>query len=138
MDHIVTFRTFKEGDYELCCDWWKWWGKGAMPVKKAYLPKSNRCFMIESDAIPVAATFLYVDGPMAYLTWTVSNYKYRKPDRRQLLELLITKVQEEAEQVWGVKFMLTVCGNKHLENIHRKLDWYVEDSSPSYECFKYL
>ena len=138
MDHIVTFRTFKEGDYELCCDWWKWWWKGAMPVKKAYLPKSNRCFMIESDAIPVAATFLYVDGPMAYLTWTVSNYKYRKPDRRQLLELLITKVQEEADNVWGVKFMLTVCGNKHLENIHRKLDWYFEDSSPSYECFKYL
>jgi|TARA_R110002110_G_scaffold180022_2_gene385754 hypothetical protein len=138
MDNKVTFRTFKEGDYEMCCDWWRWWWKGKIPVKKAFLPRDNRCFMIESNGIPVAASFLYTDELMGYLTWTVSNPKYRNPDRRQLLEFLITKIEEEAKDVWGVKFLLTVCGNKHLEKMHRKLNWFVEDSAPSYECFKYL
>jgi len=138
MDNKVTFRTFKEGDYETCCDWWRWWWKGKIPVKKAFLPRDNRCFMIESNGIPVAASFLYTDELMGYLTWTVSNPEYRNPDRRQLLEFLITKIEEEAKDVWGVKFLLTVCGNKHLEKMHRKLNWFVEDSAPSYECFKYL
>ena len=27
----ITFRSFKEGDYETCCDWWDWWWKGEIP-----------------------------------------------------------------------------------------------------------
>ena len=141
MNNKVTFRTFKEGDYEMCCDWWKWWWKGAIPVEKNLLPQDNRCFIIESDGTPVAASFLYVAGrkdTLGYITWTVSNPNYRELNRRQVLELLITSIEKEAKDAWGIKFLFTVCGNKHMENIHRKLDWYVEDSSPAYECFKYF
>ncbi len=94
--------------------------------------------MIEMNGKPVAASFLYADELMGYLTWTISDPEYRETNRKKLIELLITKIQEDARDTWGVKFILTVCGNKHLEKIHRKLDWYVEDSSPAYECFKYL
>jgi len=134
----VTFRTFKKGDYEMCCDWWKWWWKGEIPVKKAYLPPTARCFVIESNNTPVAASFLYNDELMGYITWTVSNPEYKKPDRRQMLELLIQRIEKEAKEQWGIKFLMTVCGNAHMEKIHSKLDWYIEKSSPSYEAFKYL
>jgi len=134
----VTFRTFKDGDYEMVSEWWRWWWKGEIPVKKILLPQDNRCFIIESNGTPVAASFLYVDRFIGYITWTVSNPNYKELDRRQMLELLITNIEKEADETWGVKFLFTVCGNKHMEKIHRKLNWYVEDSSPAYECFKYL
>ena len=138
MSDLVKFRTFKDGDYNLCCEWWKsWWGKTG-PVPEAYLPPRGRCYMIEMNGKPVAASFLYADELMGYLTWTISDPEYREANRKKLIELLITKIQEDARDNWGVKFILTVCGNKHLEKIHRKLDWYVEDSNPAYECFKYL
>lgn len=142
MDNKITFRTFKKGDYEMVSEWWRWWWKGEIPVKQSLLPQDNRCFIIESNGIPVAASFLYTpmgrESNLGYLTWTVSNPEYKERDRRQVLELLITSIEKEAEEVWDIKFLFTVCGNKHMENIHRKLDWYIEDSSPAYECFKYF
>lgn len=122
----------------MVCEWWRWWWKGEIPVKRALLPRDSRCFVIESNDIPVAASFLYAEELMGFITWTVSNPEYKEIDRRQLLELLITNIEREAEEQWGIKFLMTVCGNKHMENIHNKLGWYIEKSSPAYECFKYL
>ena len=136
MDNKVTFRTFKEGDYEMYCKWWKWWFRGITPPFEILLPKNNRCFIIESNNTPVAASFLYVDGFCGFLPWTASNPEYRDIDRRQLLELLIIKIQEEAKDVWGVKCILTNTDNEHLQNIYKKLGWYVD--STSNECAKYL
>lgn len=138
MENKVTFRTFREGDYEMVSKWWRWWWKGEIPVKKSLLPRDDRCFIIESNDTPVAASFLYVDELVGYITWTVSNPNYRETDRRQMLELLVKCIEDEAKNQWKVEFLFTVCGNKHIENIHRKLDWFVEDSAPAYECFKYL
>ena len=47
MKNKVTFRSFKEGDYEMCCKWWRWWWK-EIPVKKELLPQDGTCFIIES------------------------------------------------------------------------------------------
>ena len=140
MSDNVTFRSFKEGDYETCVGWWKWWwGQyNADPIRRGFLPKDERCFVIEKNNKPVAATFLILSYDIPAVAWTtylVSNPKYREKDRRELIETLITNVEKEAEK-YGVLQLFTVCGNKHVSDIHKNLGW---DMSPArYEAFKYL
>ena len=105
----------------MCCEWWRWWWK-EIPVKKELLPQDGTCFIIESKNIPVAAGFLYtLDNPLiAYgPTWVVSNPEYKEKDRRQVLELLITRIEDEAKKL-GVKQLFTVCGNRFMQQIHKK------------------
>ena len=139
MSEQVTFRTFKQGDYEMCCDWWRWWWK-EIPVKRKVLPNDERCFVIENNNIPVAAVFLYaaVNPEVGYQTWLVSNPEYRRKDRRKMLELLVANVAKEAKETWGMSMLFTVCVNKHMENIHENQGWFIERSAPCYEAFKYL
>ena len=138
MDHKVKFRTFKEGDYEMCCEWWKWWWKD-IPVKKELLPNNETCFIIESNGAPVAAGFLYrVENPLLGYgpTWVVSNPEYREKDRRKLLEFLITCIEKEAKETHGMVQLFTVCGNRFMQDVHKKLNWYMQPAN--YEAFKYL
>ena len=86
----ITFRSFKEGDYETCCDWWDWWWKGEIPVKKELLPHDSTCFIIE----------------------------------------------KEAKDTYGMVELFTVCGNRFMQQIHRKLNWCMHPAA--YEAFKYL
>ena len=140
MSDNITFRSFKQGDYETCVSWWKWWwGRyDAEPIRRGFLPKDERCFIIEKNNIPVAATFLLLSYDVPAVAWTtylVSNPKYREKDRRELIAELITNVEQQAEK-YGVLQLFTVCGNKHISDIHRDLKW---DMSPArYEAFKYL
>jgi len=136
----INFRSFKEGDYETCVAWWKWWwGRyDTEPIRRGFLPKDERCFIIEKNNTPVAATFLLLSYDVPAVAWTtylVSNPEYREKDRRELIETLITNVEHQAEK-YGVLQLFTVCGNKHISDIHRDLGW---DMSPArYEAFKYL
>ena len=135
----ITFRSFKEGDYETCCDWWDWWWKGEIPVKKELLPHDSTCFIIEKEDITVAAGFLYAfENPLVGYgpTWVVSNPDYREKDRRQILELLITRIEKEAKDTYGMVQLFTVCGNRFMQQIHRKLNWCMHPAA--YEAFKYL
>ena len=140
MDSSIKFRSFKKGDYETCCEWWEfWWGSfGAEPIRRGFLPKDERCYMIERDSIPIAATFLILsyDIPtVAWSTYLVSNPDYREKDRRDIIKTLITEVEKEAEK-YGVLQLFTVCGDKHISDIYRSLDW---DMAPAkFEAFKYL
>lgn len=134
---MITFRSFKKGDYEMCCEWWRWWWK-EIPVKKELLPQDGTCFIIESKNTPVAAGFLYtLDNPLiAYgPTWVVSNPEYKEKDRRQVLELLITRIEDEAKNL-GVRQLFTVCGNRFMQQIHKELNWHMQPAA--YEAFKYL
>jgi hypothetical protein len=141
MDQNVTFRTFREGDFEICKDWWeKWWGP-AIPVQnREILPQDNRCFIIESNDKPVAASFLYIDpsSKMGTITWTISDPNYREEDRGFLLELLISCIESEARDIWGVEVFYTIADNKRMEHIFRRLNWYIEDSAPTYGCYKFF
>ena len=136
----INFRTFKKGDYETCCEWWKWWwgSFGAEPIRRGLLPEDKRCFIIEKNNTPIAATFLILASDIPGLAWTtylVSNPEYREKDRRELIETLIKNVEKEAEK-YGVLQLFTVCGDKHMSDIHRDLGW---DMSPAkHEAFKYL
>ena len=100
MHDNINFRSFKEGDYEICCKWWKWWWRrsGLNPVKRAFLPKDKRCFIIENNGIPVACTFLFLAYDVPMLGWTsylISNPKYKNKDRRETIKLLIKGVEKK-------------------------------------------
>ena len=139
MNNII-FRSFKQGDYKTCCEWWNWWwgSFNAEPIRRGFLPKDERCFMIEKDGIPVAGTFLILAYDIPGLAWTtylVSNPEYREKDRRELIYKLIQGVEKEAEK-YGILQLFTVCNDKFVSDIHDKLGWEMAPSR--FEAFKYI
>ena len=139
MNNNINFRSFKEGDYEICCKWWKWWWKHheGDPPPRALLPKDERCFIIEKNNTLVACYFLFIMEPMTvgWATYLTSNPEYKEKDRRDLIKLLIQNVEKEAEK-YGIMQLFTVCGDRHMSNIHDSLDWIM--IPVEYEGFKYL
>ena len=139
MNNNINFRSFKEGDYEVCCEWWKWWWKhnGQDPVRRAFLPKNERCFIIEKNGVPIAAYFLLVFEfrLVAFTTYLVTNPHYKEKDRRELIKRLVLSVEKEAEKI-GVMQLFTICMNDHMTNIHESLDWMLVPVQN--EGFKYL
>ena len=126
MNENINFRSFKEGDYETCREWWKWWGKhheGNPPVR-ALLPQDKRCFIIEKNGVPVACYFLFIMEPriVGWTTYLVTNPKYKEKDRKEIIRLLVKKVEKEAEKI-GIMQLFTICMNDHMTNIHKDLDW---------------
>jgi len=138
MHDNINVRSFHQGDYEMCCKWWEWWWRnGQGPVPRAFLPKDERCFVIEKDNIPIACYFLFIMEPktVGWATYLVSNPKYKEKDRRDIIKLLIKKVEKEAKK-YGIMQLFTVCGDVHMSNIHDSLDWIM--IPVKYEGFKYL
>ena len=139
MKDNINFRSFKQGDYEICCEWWDWWWKKVRldPVRRVFLPKDERCFIIEKNNVPIAATFLFLtEIPIvAWTTYLVSNPNYKEKDRRDLIKLLIQNIEKEAEK-YGIIQLFTVCGDIHMSNIHGDLDWIMVPVK--HEGFKYL
>ena len=141
MNNNINFRSFKEGDYEMCCEWWKWWWTrfyGTEPVMRGFLPKDERCYVIEKNDTPVACTFLILAYDIPGLAWTtylVSNPEYREKDRRELIYKLIQGVEKEAEK-YGILQLFTVCNDKFVSDIHDKLGWEMAPSR--FEAFKYI
>ena len=139
MKDNINFRSFKEGDYEICVEWWKWWWKrtGLNPVKRAFLPKNERCFVIEKNGVPVACYFLFIMEPriVGWTTYLVTNPKYKEKDRKEIIRLLVKKVEKEAEKI-GIMQLFTICMNDHMTNIHKDLDWILMPVQN--EGFKYL
>tara|TARA_R110000824_G_scaffold137741_1_gene302364 strand:+ start:136 stop:603 length:468 start_codon:yes stop_codon:yes gene_type:complete len=140
MENNVNFRSFKKGDYETCVTWWEWWWTkfyGTEPVRRGFLPADERCFIIEKNNIPVAATFLILSEipSVAWTTYLVSNPKYKEKDRRELIYKLIQGVEKEAEK-YGTLQLFTVCNDKFVSDIHNNLGWEMAPSR--FEAFKYI
>ena len=139
MDNSIKFRSFNDKDYKIVSVWWDfWWGdKGA--IERKFLPHNDYCFMISKGNVCIAAGFLFVDkhAPVGYLTYVVTNNKYKEKDRRSIIEKLILSIEEHAK-LQGIEFIFTVCGNVHMENIHKKLNWTIDKSAPAYETYKYI
>ena len=138
MEDNISFRSFKEGDYELCRKWWRWWWDDIdlQPIRRGLLPKDERCFVIEKNGVQVACVFLLLsyDVPaVAWATYLVSNPEYREKDRRKLIQLLMYNVEKEAEK-YGVIRLFTVCGDVHMADIHESLDWQMVPVK--FEAFK--
>ena len=139
MKDKIIFRSFKEGDYDMVCDWWEWWWKGEPAIERELLPPDEHCFLIEKNNTPIVAGFLYLSYKVkiGYFTYMVSNPEYREKDRRDIIESFVKNIEDESKSQ-GLKFLFTVCGNIHMENIHNKLGWTVDKTAPAYETFKYL
>ena len=139
MHSKLTFRSFNDKDHNTVSDWWDFWWRKGRGIKREFLPHNDCCYMIEKNSVPIASAFLFIgkDTPMAYLTYMVSNPEYKENDRRSIIEELIVNIEKEAKSQ-GVKFIFTVCGNIHTENIHSKLGWTIDKTAPAYETFKYI
>ena len=138
MHDNIKFRSFQKGDYEICCKWWEWWWRnGQGPVPRAFLPKNERCFVIEKNNIAVACYFLFIMEPqtVGWATYLVSNPKYKEKDRKDLIKKIIQNVEKEAEK-YGIMQLFTVCGDKHMSKLHDDLDWIMVPVE--HEGFKYL
>ena len=135
----LTFRSFNDEDHKTVNNWWDFWWRIGRGIKREFLPHNDCSFVIEKNNIPIASAFLFIDkhSPMGYLTYMVSNPKYKEKDRRSIIEQLVINIEKEAKSQ-GVKFIFTVCGNAHTENIHSKLGWTIDKTAPAYETFKYI
>ena len=138
MNDKLIFRSFNDEDDTTVYKWWDWWWGENKGMKRNILPHNDYCYIIEKNNTPIAAAFLYVDknAPMGYLTFLVSNPKYKEKDRRFIIEQLVINKEEEAKSQ-GIKFMFTVCESIHTQNIHNKLGWTIS-KAPTYETFKYI
>ena len=138
MNDKLIFRSFNDEDYITIFKWWSWWWGEKKGIEREILPHNDYCYIIEKNNTPIAAAFLYVDknAPMGYLTFLVSNPKYKEKDRRFIIEQLVISIEEEAKSQ-GIKFMFTVCESIHTQNIHNKLGWTIS-KAPTYETFKYI
>ena len=72
---------------------------------------------------------------VGWTTYLVSNPEYKEKDRREIIKLLIQGVEKEAEKI-GIMQLFTVCGDRHMSNIHENLDWIM--MPVEHEGFKYL
>ena len=59
MEDKIVFRSFKEGDYKTVCKWWEWWwgSFGAEPIRRGFLPKDERCYVIEKMVYQLLVLF---------------------------------------------------------------------------------
>ena len=138
MDNEINFRSFKQKDYEITCKWWRWWWKGIV-VSEEFLPEhGDGGYMIEKNGIPVACGFTHrsSNSGLVFLSWVVSNPKYKNKDRKLLIELLIKNIEETCKEM-GYNYLFTVCRSDHLASIHKDLGWYCNEKT-SYEIFKKL
>lgn len=132
----LNIRRLRESDWESLIQWWKWWKWNPLP--KEYMPDNGLGgLMVEKNNIPIVAGFIYfTNSKGALLEWIVSNPKYKEKDRKEAIELLIMGA-EEVCKAQGFKYMFTIGRNKHLIEVHKKLNWSV-DNTPSYEIIKII
>ena len=72
---------------------------------------------------------------VGWTTYLVSNPDYKEKDRREIIKLLVTNVEKEAEKI-GIMQLFTVCGNQQMSSIHDSLGWMLIPVEN--EGFKYL
>ena len=131
----LNIRKLKESDWDILVKWWDSWPKWQNPPKE-FLPNNGTggLMVYKDDALIVAGFLYFTNSSGVLLEWIVSNPEYRDKDRKQAIELLINGAENVSKKL-GYKYMFTIGRNKHLIDIHKKLNWKV-DKKPSYEIIK--
>jgi len=108
MNDNVNFRSFKEGDYETCCVWWKLYEKhGEVMPKKSLLPDDGGYVVVKEGRL-VASCFLYLtNSAIGYIDYLIADPTYREKDRLELLLDLAARVTAVAidngcESIWAM------------------------------------
>lgn len=131
----LNIRRLKESDWETLTKWWDAWPEWVNPPKDFLPDDGTGGLMVEKNDVPIVAGFIYyTNSKVALLEWVISNPEYRDKDRKEAIELLLIGA-EQVCKTQNVKYMFSVCKNKHLIETHEKLNWLV-DKKPSYEITK--
>lgn len=131
----LNIRRLKESDWETLVEWWDAWPEWVNPPKDFLPDNGTGGLMVEKNNSPIVAGFIYyTNSKVALLEWVISNPKYKDKDRKKAIELLLIGA-EQVCKTQNVKYMFSVCKNKHLIKTHEKLNWLV-DKKPSYEITK--
>ena len=129
MNSKLTFRSLTEKDYEILCDWWKWWKFN--PLAKEALPENGTGgFMVEYGNTNVCAGFIYkTNSNICLIEWVISNYNVKdKIVRKEAIKLLINALTSEGRRL-GFKVAFTWLIN---ENLKTKMEdcGFVKTSQP--------
>jgi hypothetical protein len=71
---------------------------------------------------------------LAWLDWIISNPSYKETDRKEAIMLLINTLEEIGKNQ-GYNVIISITRSKSLINIHKELN-YTVDENPSYEISK--
>ena len=131
----LNIRKITDDDWDTLVSWWNAWPEWTNP-SKGFLPDNGTGgLMVEKNNKPLVAGFLYFTNSEAVLLeWIISDPEYRDKDRKQAIEYLINGVEMFCKKN-NKNYMFTIGRNMSLINIHKKLNWMV-DEKPSYEITK--
>ena len=126
-------RRLQHSDYDIIVEWWKSWPDW-QPLARNLLPENGTGgIMIERNGIPIVAGFLYsTNSKIAWMEWIVGNPNEK--NKSEAIELLISSL-EDWGKAGGFEIILSIGRSKSLINIHKKLE-YTVDNNPSYEIIK--
>lgn len=130
----LKVRTLQESDWKTLTSWWKWWRWPSM--SKEILPMNGTGgVMVYKGETLIVAGFLYLtNSKAAWLDWIVSNPYYKETDRKEAIMLLINTLEEIGKNQ-GYDVIISITRSKSLINIHRELN-YTIDENPSHEISK--
>ena len=130
-----NIRKLTENDWDTLVSWWKAWPGWDAPVKEFLPDNGTSGLIVDKNNIPIVAGFLYFTNSTAVLLeWIISNPEYKNKDRTKAIETLIESAEIFCKKN-NKKYMFSISKNKSLTEIHKKLNWFV-DEKPSYEITK--
>jgi len=130
-------RQLNTTDYEdLLCGWWS--DHGFTAPNRDFLPDNATSGMIAYDGrTPVVAGFLYeTNSATAWVEWVISNKEYRGKERKALIQLLLTDLEDLARDK-GFRFIFASNNNSFLIE-HFKSIGYSVGQTNSTELIKVI
>ena len=122
-------------DYATLIKWWESYDHIEVPESHMLPNGGLGGFVVEREGRLLAAGFLYFTNSTAVLLeWIISNPEYKNKDRTKAIETLIESAEIFCKKN-NKKYMFSISKNKSLTEIHKKLNWFV-DEKPSYEITK--
>ena len=132
-----NIRKLTENDWDTLVSWWDAWPSWVNPPKDFLPDNGTGGLIIEKNNIPIVAGFLYFTNSAAVLLeWIISNPKYKEKDRKEAIETLIQSAEIFCKNN-NKKYMFSIGRNKSLINIHKKLNWSIDEKA-SYEITKQI
>jgi hypothetical protein len=134
----LNIRKLKDSDWDTLVELWDAWPDWKQHPTKDMLPENGTGgFIVEKNNIPIVAGFMYTtNSKIAWLEWVVSNINYKEKDRKDAIRLLISGIEHVAKES-GFKIIFSIGRNKSLMNIHKELNYSI-DNNTSYEIIKVI
>ena len=126
----MKIKRIEESNFDEISQWWLDWGL-EIPDPD-YLPHdSTGGYIVSKDGINVAAGYLYfTNARIAYVDFVISNIKYRKKDRNELITQLIDYMVSHAIKV-GCRFVWATSAEPGIVSKVKSLDYSVLEEKHS-------